>query len=643
MTYKKKLIEVALPLDAINSGARRDKGRSTGTIRSLHKWFAPMPTAAVRALIAAALIDAPSTDQEMIEVSRVIAELAASGAEPPPAETVSKARQLIELSCDGNLPTILDPFCGGGSTAVESQRLALDCIASDLNPVPVLITQTAVGSLPAFQSPPVLERVGSLLDRIIVDPRDAIESYVLFVAEKIYESVRHDIGSSYEASAPGTTALTWRWTLTAPSPDPQYSGVHVPLARDYWFSKRKDQFTYAEPVYNETTRKVDFVLRHEGTPSWAGSTLRCCLSGVPLTFKYLRETGMAGKLGLRCMGEFVERSGKREFVSMDPENEMRVLSLDPGILPSLPFPDGGLGLRVQGYGYSDWTQLFTPRQLIALKAFADEVKNHERHIYEQLGDRQAVGAVMRLLGLSVGRLASQSSGQTRWRIDNRSGVGQTEGAFARAAVPMMFDFAETNPFGGSSGDWMLGVKTVLSGLRHVPSGVSEPRVEQLDARAVADMVEKPVMLFTDPPYFDQIGYADLSDFFYPWIRMALRNYDPDLFSTVMTPKMDELIADPDRHGGSEAAEKRFGVGFRDVFRSLSKELDPRFPMLIIYAQRQQERASSSGSATTGWEAMLRALLDSGLQVVGTWPIHGTGSTRQRAQKSSALSTYILMV
>lgn len=641
--YKRKLIEVALPLEAINSGSKADKNRKTGTTRSIHKWFAPMPTAALRAVLFAALVDAPQSEEELAEVMRIASQLAASGAVSPPADVLAQACRRILKDCGGQegLPVVIDPFCGGGSTAIEAQRLGLHAAISDLNPVAVITAKVATGTLTALSTPETLDHARSITGRLISGSRDALDALVTHYAALIYEAVRSEIGALY-AEPGGGMPLVWRWARTVPSRDPRFADVKVPLVRDWWFSKREDQSAYATPVFDEEARTVGIGIQHDGEPQFQGSQSRCVLSGAPITFDYLRSCGRQRQMGLVCLGSLRQVGERREVVPADKDHEKLVLDIPyPDLGPPLPLPEAGLGLRVQGYGLKTWLEVFTPRQATMLATFAKQVDRIQDSVMEQL-PREAAVAVIRILGLAVSRMASYSSTQSLWRIDGRSGVGQPEAAFGRAALPMTFDFAEPNPFGGSRGDWMVVVRNVLSGLSLVPDDGPVPQVWQLDARAIHAMVTKPGLLLTDPPYYGQIGYADLSDYFYPWLRLALRKLEPDLFSTLLTPKAGELIADPTRHGGSEEAHDYFEEGFVEVFGTLTKVADDRFPILVVYAHRQQE-STAEGVVSTGWEAMLEALIQAQLSIVGTWPIHGTGTTRQRAQSSNALATYVLLV
>jgi putative DNA methylase len=303
-------------------------------------------------------------------------------------------------------------------------------------------------------------------------------------------------------------------------------------------------------------------------------------------------------------------------------------------------PDQALGFRVQNYGIRSWSEMFTPRQQLVLATFADAVRSVRATIISDGHPQWYADAIVSILGLCVGKLAQANSTQCRWRV--RSGPSKAELAFGMATVPMVWDFAETNPFGGSVGDWQQIVQTALRAFDWVDLEAQPAEVTQTDARSAVRALSH-VAVFTDPPYFKQIGYATLSDYFYPWLRRALRDVHPDLFGTLLTPKEDELIAEPARHNGNDEEATRYFVdGFRAVFSELRAAHRPDVPLVVVYAYRQQE-STSAGRVSTGWDALLQALIESGCMVTGTWPVHCAGATRERSQDSNAISSYVALV
>lgn len=672
MTNRKKLIEVALPLEAINRACVEDKNRKTGHIRNLHKWFAPMPLPAWRAILFASLVDDPGSylpeDQAEVERRKLfeIIEQMLPFEAMHNTHILDKAKVEIRRSLGDALPTIADPFCGGGSTVVEAQRLGLPSFASDLNPLPVLITTmlTAIPPIVVEQQPVnpgdrnlLIER-SARLSGFIADVR--------YYAEKIRSKAYERIGHLYPQGANGSKVIAWRWARTVESPDPQFQRAHTPLVSDWWLSKRKGLTAWIEPVVKLTSHEIEYHIRSTGTPppgTTGRTAARCLLSKLPIPLPYVRAEGKAGRLGQQMLSVIsVAESGQRKIYFERPTSPQisAACNVKPDWKPETFLPDQALGFRVQEYGFTKFSDLFTSRQIVALDAFATLVKESHSVIIEDAiaagrdqtdiplseggkGARAYADAVVTLLGLCIGKLAQSNNSLVRWYLDSRNGAGQALPIFDRQTISMMWDFVEVNPFGGSVGDWSQQVNTALRALDLVNPYGPTTQVRQLDARALDSLQLKDLVIATDPPYFANIGYADLSDFFYIWLRRALNNAYPSLFSTLTTPKAAELIATPFRHSGSmDAAKDYFGKGFQEVFSRIAKLQRPDIPISIIYAYKQEEE-NDEGSSSTGWDAMLEGLIDSGLSIVGTWPLRTNRATRMRGIGSNALASSIVVV
>lgn len=637
MTYQKKLVEVALPLEAISASCKADKNRKTGTIRNLHKWFSPMPLPAWRALLFASLIDDPGDPDERMRLFSIIEGLTPTDGVIPSEEAVRAATAEIRRAWPDGAPTVVDPFCGGGSTLVEARRLGLQAVGSDLNPVPALVSRTLSELAPSVRgegpygaSRMALAGTGGLLG-FVAD----VEHY----GRLVYEEARRRIGTHYPAAPDGSTVIAWRWARTVESPDPRFQGVQVPLVANWWMSKRKGERAHLRPVVDHEEKTVSFEVVSQGDPA-DPSNKRCLFSDSPITFPYLRKEGKAGRLGDMMIALAADSPGGRTYHAPSDEQVRAARSVEvDDALADVPLPGAGLGFRVQGYGVTRWRELFTDRQLLALGTFAELVQWAHARALEDGADNRYATAVASVLGLCVGKMAQSSSRQVRWRV--RDAASKAEPAFARHDVALIWDFAEVNPFGGSVGDWMQQVETAVRAFDWVDHEGPAATVHATDARELADRLDDQVLVATDPPYFAYIGYADLSDYFYIWLRHALAPIHPDLFSTIRAPRVGEVIADPSRHGDdADAAADYFIDGLEAVFGKLATKQSADVPMLIVYAYRQAE---TGDDRKTGWEAVLEALLAAGLAVVGTWPIHGTGSSRQRGQKSNALATYALLV
>jgi putative DNA methylase len=372
VTYKKKLIEVALPLEAINVACKADKDRKTGTIRNLHKWFAPMPPPAWRALLAAALLDDPGTDGGRQELFRLIEGLVGSDSRPPDESLVRTFHE--RLAAQGvDVPTVFDPFCGGGSTLVEAQHLKLRGVGSDLNPIPVLITRSLTQYLPSIAGRDSI--IGTKQERLAPTP-GSLEGFVEDVshyARRVHDEAKHRIGRHYPLGINGDPVVAWWWARTIRSPDPRFQGAHTPLVNDWWLSKRPGAKVFVRPVVNQDERRIEYeVVEGSDTPP-APTKNRCLFSGAPLSFAYIREEGLAQRLGTCLMATITHGAKGWHHHSAKPEDVAIAEAAQPIEPPELGLPEKALGFRVQQYGIHQWSQLFTQRQMLALETFASLV------------------------------------------------------------------------------------------------------------------------------------------------------------------------------------------------------------------------------------------------------------------------------
>ena len=640
-----KLIEVALPIEAISAASRREKDKKTGTIRNVHKWFAPMPGPAWRALLFASLVDDPGDDDRRQELLDLIVRLVPADGGPPPKDALAEARALIAEAMDGDLPTVLDPFCGGGSTLVEAQRLGLPTVGSDLNPVPALITRVltdlvpkAAGRDPLVGDPAQLGRIaGGKLDGFLADVRH--------YGERVRERVWNEIGHLYPEPPGGGIVIAWLWAHTVTCPNPACRAT-APLVSSFWLSKRRGALTWIEPEVRDDRRGVYFnVTTGDGPPppgTVKRSGARCAVCEGVISLPHVREEGRAGRIGVQLMSVVVDRETERSYVAPASWGTTDSDVARPDDAPDLSLPKKALGFRIQNYGMESFADLFTNRQLVMLTAFSQALVDVAAQVKEDGGDAEYGRAVASVLGLCIGKLARANSAQATWNVRS-TGSSKAEPTFSRQALPMVWDFTEVNPFADSVGSWMGQIDATSRGLLSLPLPAPDGQVHVSDARKAGALLPRPGLVATDPPYFAQIGYADLSDFFYMWLRLALRDVHPDLFATMATPKDPELIADPDRHqGDSQKATQFFIEGFVETFASLRTATRPDLPILVVYAHRQEER-EDGGLTATAWDAMLSAILESGLSIVGTWPVHATREARQRSQASNALASYLILV
>lgn len=642
LNRKRKLIEVALPLDEINAACKADKGRNTGTIRNLHKWFAPMPLPAWRALLFAALIDDPEDDNRRVYLLDLIKRLVANGSDLPDEDTLREAKELLRKQFPAGVPTVLDPFCGGGSTLVEAQRLGLPSKGSDLNPVPVLISRTLTKVLPSVHGGQPISQ--SKNEVALFDQRVAASGYsglsvdVAHYARLVEQRVWKRLSGHYPLEG-SQVPIAWLWARTAICPNP-VCGFETLLITSWSLSSRKGDLSWIEPSVKDRAVVLEVVSgRREGqskpSPKIADGVFACIACGNNLIAKYLRAEGVAGRLGLRMVA-VVTRDGRRRHYRVPSPDEVAAASI-PDVnrsVAEVSLNPAGQGIRVGLYGMTTWDRLFTERQLLTLTSFADEVSEIHDEVVADGGNREWATAVTTILGLAVGRLALSNSSQGRAETPKDGTTTRFHPAFARNDLAMTWDFPEMNPF-GENGTWLGSLSTILGAIEFAPTGVGV--VVREDARTAH--VEN-ALVATDPPYFDAIGYADLSDYFYLWHRRALRMVHPDLYSTVAAPKSGELTAIASHHGGKDAAKDYFIAGFTEAFSNLKTSIGEGLPMIIVYASKEQKAKSGE---ETRWSSILTAMLDAELEITGTWPIHGTGTRRMISQGTNAIATYIAMV
>jgi putative DNA methylase len=697
---RKKLIEVALPLEAINKASAREKSIRHGHPSTLHLWWARRPLAAARAVIFAQMVDDPSAspdlfptekaqEKERQRLFRIIEDLVLW--ENTTNETVLQAArdeiwQSWRRACAENadhprakelfdrhkLPAFHDPFAGGGSLPLEAQRLGLEAYASDLNPVAVLINKAMIEIPPRFagrppvnpeahKDKPTLGREWKGAQGLAEDVRyygqwmrDEAEKRighlypkVAITADMVRErpDLKRYIGSEL-------TVIAWLWARTVKSPNPAFAQVDVPLASTFMLSTKPGKEAYVEPViedggYRFTVRvgkPKDAERAKSGTKLARGANFRCLMSGSAIETKYIRLEAQAGRMGERLMAVVAEGDRGRLYLAAQPEMEAVARSASPAWKPDLKVPTPCHDVdRLPMYGMPTWGDAFTPRQLVALTTFSDLVGEAMQHLRR---DAAAAGlhddgkplrdggtgapayseAVGVYLAFAIDKAANMWSSLCFW-MNDRGAMRET---YARQALPMVWDFAEASPFSSSGGNVRHFLDKAAMAVDALPAN---PPGEAATANATLQAQSQGRCVSTDPPYYDNIGYADLSEFFYVWLRRSLRTVFPDLFATLAVPKAEELVATPYRHGGKEKAEVFFLDGMTQAMHRLAEQVHPAFPVTIYYAFKQTESDGAGGTASTGWETFLDAVIRAGFAVSGTWPVH----TEQAAALKSAIN------
>jgi putative DNA methylase len=759
---RKKLIEVALPLEAINIASAREKSIRHGHPSTLHLWWARRPLAAARAVIFAQMVDDPSAYVHVLRAdpklhrkaesalkarlklwqeARALAEKAkgsgVSVPEPGPAPTLDdmladqERQRLFRIvedlvlwenttnervlqaardeiwqswrrACAENadhprakdlfdrkkLPAFHDPFAGGGALPLEAQRLGIESYASDLNPVAVLINKAMIEIPPKFAGkPPVnpdsraeIARSGAWHGKGAAGLAEDVRYYGQWMRDEAEKRIGHlypkiEVTAEMAKARPDLRPLVghklqviaWLWVRTVKSPNPAFAQVDVPLASTFLLSTKAGKEAYVDPIVEEggyrftvkvgKPQNVD-VAKNGTKAGGSGKSFQCLISNTPIPFEYLRDEAKAGRMGSRLMAVVAASGSGRVYLTPSAEQETIARQACPSNVPDTELPPKALGFRVQEYGMVRWRDIFTSRQLALMTTFSDLV--HEAHELvrrdslaagllndDKSFERGGEGALAYadassiLLGLVSSKLATFHCTLGRWKAqENKSAP-----AFGRHALPMVWDYPEMNPFAGAGGDFMGVVEGAALVIANAPAG---PRgtSRQGDARNVA---LRDVVISCDPPYYDNIGYADLSDFFYVWLRRNLLPVSAEWVSTIVTPKDQELISTPYRHGGNrEEARQFFEEGLSSCFLAFRQAQHPGYPFTIYYAFKQSENEEDEeqglvGSFSTGWETMLASLVMAGFSITGTWPLRTEKRGRLIEIGTNALSSSILLV
>lgn len=667
-----KLIEVALPLDVINREAAREKSIRHGHPSTLHLWWARRPLAACRAVLFAQLVDDPSAhpdrfptedaqDVERQRLFRIIERLVPWEASNN-AEILEEARAEIRKCYPDGLPTIVDPFCGGGSIPLEAQRLGLEAHASDLNPVAVLITKALIELPPKFADrPPVHpQEHGKLAGTQTWKGAAGLAEDVRWYGNWMREQAEKRLGHLYpKATLPDgskATVIAWIWARTVTCPNPA-CGATMPLIRSFWLGKKKGKETWVRPVPDQAEKRVRFEIDRTPAPlpidhstrvrppcgCWicTGTVSRtgalCLVCGSPASLSHIKSEGQSGDLSAQLMATVAEGHRQRVYLAPTSSHEAAANIPEPESIPDTALATHPQYMGTPRYGLTQHSDLFTPRQLTALSQLCDLV----REVYDLVlsADNSSEGyaaAIATYLSFVVSRLSDYSSSTTTWASNPQMEILRS--TFARQAIPMTWDFAEGNLFASSSGSMSMMTESVARALSRAPA-VGRSVVTQHDARTRS---YRDLVIATDPPYYDNVPYADLSDYFYVWLRLCLSGIAPELLDTMLTPKQEELVADQERFGGKAAAADHFERGFRAVFGRAVPEMRNDVPMTLFYAFKQTEPDDQSFVASTGWEKLLEGLLISGLSVTATWPVRSERAGRMREVGANALASSIVL-
>jgi putative DNA methylase len=708
MTTPKKLIEVALPLEAINIASAREKSIRHGHPSTLHLWWARRPLAAARAVIFSQMVDDPSShpdlfptekvqEKERQRLFRIIEDLVLW--ENTTNEKVLQAardeiwnswRQTCAANADhpqakelfdrNRLPAFHDPFAGGGALPLEAQRLGLESYASDLNPVAVLINKAMIEIPPKFAGkPPVNPETRGKKDLIEREWKGAqgLAEDVRYYGQWMRDEAEKRIGHLYpkiEVTAEMAkerpdlkdyvgkklTVIAWLWARTVKSPNPAFAQVDVPLASTFMLSTKAGKEAYVQPVIENGSYRFtvnvgkpkDAEGAKNGTKLSRGANFQCLMSATPIASDHIYSEANAGRMGARLMAIVAEGDRGRVYLAPTPEMEAIALTAKTTWRPEVMMPENPRWFSPPLYGLKSFGDLFTPRQLVALTTFSDLVQEARERVKIDAraaglsddgkalrdGGKGALGyaeAVVVYLSFALDKLSTTLNTTCTWQTDPMRLVA----SFSRQAIPMTWDYAEANAFGDAAGDFHFPVLSVVEVMLRFLERCAGQAC-QIDA--ASQFLSTGKVISTDPPYYDNIGYADLSDFFYVWLRRSLQPILPELFSTLAVPKAEELVATPYRHGGKERAEAFFLVGMTKVMHRLAEQAHPSFPVTIYYAFKQSERDASDNLTNTGWDTFLAAIIEAGFAITGTWPMR-TELTVALKKSIGALASSIVLV
>jgi len=751
---RKKLIEVALPLEAINAACAREKSIRHGHPSTLHLWWARRPLAAARSVIFSQMVDDPSTYvDELLKDSKLKAKAegilrtrlkrwedaaalakkaeAAKIKAPPPGEKptleeviaeIERERifrlieQLVEWenttneevlgkvkeeiwkswrrTCADNanhpkakelfdpkkLPAFHDPFAGGGALPLEAQRLGLESHATDLNPVAVLINKAMIEIPPKFAGkPPINPEARKNKELIGRDWKgaqglaDDVRYYGQWMRDEAEKRIGHlypKIGVTKEMAKTRPdlkpyvgrelTVIAWLWARTVYSPNPAFSKIEVPLVSTFMLSTKAGKEAYVDPVLEKSGYRFavkmgkpkETEVAYSGTKLSRGANFKCLMSDVPIASDYIKAEGKAGRMGARMMAIVAEGDRGRVYLGPTTEQEAAARKAKPEWRPEVTISGSTQYLGVKPYGMDRFDQIFSNRQLVALTSLSDLLQEAREHVKRDAIDAglspdakplrdDGAGAIAYAeavevyLAFAVDRMANTLCTIARWTPERQ----QTVTAFARQAIPMTWDYPDVNPFAGAAGDYSVSVGGVIKGI----SSATEPAGFAMQADASTQNTSQDKLVSTDPPYYDNVPYADLSDFFYIWLRRSLRSVFPDLFGTLAVPKAEELVAFAYRHEGKEGAEAFFLDGMTKAMHRIADQAHPTFPVTIYYAFKQSESDVVEGTASTGWETFLDAVIRAGFAMTGTWPMRTELGNRMRGAESNALASSIVLV
>ena len=655
----RRLIEDYLPLDAINAIASREKLHPRHYVALVHYWPARRPTTASRAAIYAALTPAPTSDDEREEAAAFVARLAAY--EPSDAVIVEASEQIRAMH-DGQPPKVLDLFAGGGAIPLEAARLGCESHALDYSPVAHLIElctlvypQTFGGKLAddfEHWSSVVLDRmredVGDLYPAIpmVAESDDAVASQMALFG---------DYTSDLISSVREATLVACIWARTVPCRRPGCTAP-VPLVRQAWLRK-KGGAVAAVPRIEDGNRlcwdivsgkSTDEVSLHTGQTGAGQAT--CVACDTPAPTKHVKEMATTGRMGeslAAVVGAFPPKrseSKKRPKLFLAPSStpppdedvcisrlarviqEASIAPLDEEMNTTDTTTVAG-----RGYGIALWRDLFTPRQLLVLFTLVKHIRQARAEMLDEGMAEDRARALTTYFAMAFGRFVMAFNKFTRWAPR----LQITMGALGdRQALKMVYDYSEINFLAETQGCLPFALDREAFCIRKLAKVQNPSIVTRGNAEKLYYDDETFDAVVTDPPYYSSIYYADLSAFFYVWLKRLVGDLYPEHFTLPAPPKRREAVAQPSQHGGdAKKATAHYQDMMQRSFAEARRVLKPGAPLVCVYAHR----------TTEGWATLISALVDAGLTVTEAWPLQTESRGRVNARGAAVLSDSIFFV
>jgi adenine-specific DNA methylase len=661
MKEDKRLIEYAFPVKEVSREGAREKNIRHGHISTLHIWWARRPLATSRATNYAALVPAPKSDEEYEEKKKFIIELS-KWENSLNEQIISRAREDILKASGGVPPRVLDPFGGGGSIPLEALRLGCEVHSCDYNPVAVLIQKCTLEYPQKFGSLKVKVSEGETPLLKNSEPVKTEESKLVYDVKKwgswVLEEAKKEIGRFYPPDEDGSVPVGYIWARTVPCQNPA-CGAEIPLFRQFWLAKKKNKKVALFPVVEGN--RVNFKIVGDGyepmpkdfDPSKgtvSRAVVTCPVCGNVIEAEKTRELFREGKAGERLVAVVLHREGERgkryriatdkdyetfklaeEYLKKKREKLKEEWGIDP--VPNEPIPLMSGTFNVPLYGIDTWGKLFNSRQKLALITFTEKVREAHKRMLENGYDEEYARAVVSYLGLAINKLADYNSSLAVWAVAGEF-IAHT---FGRQALPMVWDYFELNPWSLATGDWNSAISWISLYLNQASKikNFKSSKVTQSSATNLPYPDNHFDGVFTDPPYYNSVPYADLSDFFYVWLKRSIGELYPELFATPLTPKFQEIteMASWDRQRYGYKDKVFFEENLKRAFKEMHRVLKPGGIAVIVYAHK----------STEGWETVINALLESGLVITASYPLSTEMESRLRASSSAALSSSIYIV